>query len=212
MDDVRLAWQIRFEFGALMVLAHRLVWPTADLGRAALQCQCPQFGHGVLHLGGAGVHGGSTLASHLSWRTSHLPLVLVSLLDSHHVCISTPALPVTASTVSRRVHLRGQSACIPPPLQQLLIAARLGCQPRRLHRARRVSISTRRASVADSSNHHQLLLHPLTQTRGHEPRLPAPARDGAPRRAQPAPERAAGQHQDRVRNRVAAQRRLRGPE
>jgi hypothetical protein len=67
MDDVnvRLAWQIRFsfQFGALMVLAHRLF-----LGRAALQC--PQFGLGVLHLGGAGVHGGSTLASHLSWRTS----------------------------------------------------------------------------------------------------------------------------------------------
>jgi hypothetical protein len=74
MDDVRLAWQIRFWLGAVMVLAHRLFWPTAD-GRAALQC--PQFGHGVLHLGGAGVHrvhGGSTLAStlasHLSWRTS----------------------------------------------------------------------------------------------------------------------------------------------
>jgi hypothetical protein len=169
MDDVnvRLAWQIRFsfQFGALMVLAHRLF-----LGRAALQC--PQFGLGVLHLGGAGVHrvhGGSTLAStlasHLSWRTSRSCWFRSSSLTTSAVCISTPAIPVTASTVSRRAHLRGQYACILPlpPLQQLLIAARLGCQPRRLYRARRVSISTRRASVADNSKIHYLLLLPSTQ-------------------------------------------------
>jgi hypothetical protein len=167
MDDVRLAWQIRFWLGAVMVLAHRLFWPTADTwsSRAAVpavwpwcfaswRSGCAPCAWGV-HFG---VHFG--VPSFLA----HLPLVLVSLLQlvSHHVCISTPALPVTASTVSRRAHLRGQYACILPPLQQLLIAARLGCQPRRPHRARRVSISTRRASVADNSKLHYLLLLPST--------------------------------------------------
>lgn len=198
-----------------MLLAHWLFWPTAGLGRAALQC--PQFGLVFCILAErVSVHASRCWCA---WRV-HFGRAIFPGAPPARVGfaprLSPPArlhlhtrIPVTASTVFRRAHLRGQSACILPPLQQLLIAARLGCQPRRLHRARRVSNKHPACQCRRPQQPPQPPLpHPSTQTRGHEPRLPAPTRDGAPRRAQPAPERAAGQHQDRVRDRVAAQRRL----